>query len=98
MCDRLLRLHRPHSKATESPLLGDPDVSSAERASSLVQDFFDSMKKTVDAIKEAGLRDDVKIMIGGGQMDEQVRDFAGADAFGKDAMEAVKLAQGWIGG
>ena len=59
---------------------------------------FDSMKETVDAIKEAGLRDDVKIMIGGGQMDEQVRDFAGADAFGKDAMEAVKLAQGWIGG
>jgi len=59
---------------------------------------FDSMKETVDAIKEAGLRDDVKIMIGGGQMDEQVRNFAGADAFGKDAMEAVKLAQGWIGG
>ena len=59
---------------------------------------FDSMKETVDAIKEAGLRDDVKIMIGGGQMDEQVRDFAGADAYGKDAMEAVKLAQGWIGG
>ena len=59
---------------------------------------FDSMKETVDAIKEAGLRDNVKIMIGGGQMDEQVRDFAGADAYGKDAMEAVKLAQGWIGG
>ena len=59
---------------------------------------FDSMKETVDAIKEAGLRDDVKIMIGGGQMDEQVRNFAGADAYGKDAMEAVKLAQGWIGG
>ena len=43
---------------------------------------FDSTKETVDAIKEAGLRDDVKIMIGGGQMDEQVRDFAGADAYG----------------
>ena len=59
---------------------------------------FDSMKETVDAIQEAGLRDDVKIMIGGGQMDEQVREFTGADAYGKDAMEAVKLAQGWIGG
>jgi len=59
---------------------------------------FDSMKETVDAIREAGLRDDVKIMIGGGQMDEQVRNFTGADAYGKDAMEAVKLAQGWIGG
>jgi len=59
---------------------------------------FDSMKETIDAIKEAGLRDDLKIMIGGGQIDEEVRGFTGADAYGKDAMEAVKLAQGWIGG
>ena len=59
---------------------------------------FDSMKNTVDAINEAGLRDDLKIMIGGGQIDEDVRGFTGADAYGKDAMEAVKLAQGWIGG
>jgi methanogenic corrinoid protein MtbC1 len=59
---------------------------------------FDSMKETVDAIKAAGLRNNVKIMIGGGQMDEQVRDFTGADAYGKDAMAAVKLAKGWIGG
>jgi 5-methyltetrahydrofolate--homocysteine methyltransferase len=59
---------------------------------------FDSMKETVDAIEKAGLRDDVKIMIGGGQMDEQVREFTGADAYGKDAVEAVRLARGWIGG
>ena len=59
---------------------------------------FDSMKETVDGIKEAGLRDEVKIMIGGGQIDEQVRGFTGADAYGTDAMEAVKLARGWIGG
>ncbi len=59
---------------------------------------FDSMKETVDAIKEAGLRDQVKIMIGGGQMNDDVKSYAGADAYGKDAVEAVKLAQGWIGG
>jgi methanogenic corrinoid protein MtbC1 len=59
---------------------------------------FDSMKETVDAIKSAGLRDKVKIMIGGGQIDEQVKKFTGADAYGKDAMEAVKLAGQWIGG
>jgi methanogenic corrinoid protein MtbC1 len=59
---------------------------------------FQSMKDTVDAIKNAGLRDKVKIMIGGGQIDEQVKNFTGADAYGKDAMEAVKLAKGWIGG
>jgi 5-methyltetrahydrofolate--homocysteine methyltransferase len=59
---------------------------------------FQNMKNTVDAVKAAGLRDKVKIMIGGGQIDEEVRVFTGADAYGKDAMEAVKLAKGWIGG
>jgi len=59
---------------------------------------FQSMKDTVETIKKAGLRDKVKIMIGGGQIDDQVRVFTGADAYGKDAMEAVKLAKGWIGG
>jgi len=59
---------------------------------------FDSMKETVDAIQKAGLRDKVKIMIGGGQIDEQVRRFTGADAYGRDAVAAVQLAKGWIGG
>lgn len=59
---------------------------------------FDSMKETVEAIKEAGLRDKTRIMIGGGQIDEEVWHYTGADAYGKDAMEAVKLARGWIGG
>ena len=59
---------------------------------------YDSMKETVAAIKAAGLRDGVKIMIGGGTVDDQVRQYAGADAFGKDAMAAVALAKGWIGG
>ena len=57
---------------------------------------FDAMKTTIDAIAEAGLRDQVKIMIGGGQIDGQVCEYTGADAYGRDAMEAVKLADGWI--
>jgi 5-methyltetrahydrofolate--homocysteine methyltransferase len=59
---------------------------------------YDVMKDTIADIKTAGLRDNVKIMIGGGQMDEQVRVHTGADAYGKDAMTAVKLAKDWIGG
>ncbi len=47
------------------------------------------------AIKAAGLRDGVKIMVGGGTVDEQVCEYAGADAFGLDAMAAVTLAKGW---
>jgi 5-methyltetrahydrofolate--homocysteine methyltransferase len=59
---------------------------------------FDSMKETVEAIKKAGLRNKVKIMIGGGQIDEKIREYTGADAYGKDAMAAVTLAKRWVGG
>ena len=59
---------------------------------------YDSMRDTVQAIEAAGLRDKVKIMIGGGQMSEKVKAYAGADAFGKDAMEGLALAKKWIGG
>ena len=57
---------------------------------------FDAMKNTVDAISAAGLRDKVKIMVGGGQIDEEVRQYTGADAYGPDAMSAVSLAKDWI--
>jgi 5-methyltetrahydrofolate--homocysteine methyltransferase len=58
---------------------------------------FDSMKQTIDAMKAAGLRDKVKIMIGGGQITEEVRKYTGADAYGKDAMAGVAFAKKWIG-
>jgi trimethylamine corrinoid protein len=57
---------------------------------------FDQMKRTVEAIKEAGLRENVKIMIGGAIMDTAAAQYIGADAYGADASEAVKLAQGWM--
>jgi methanogenic corrinoid protein MtbC1 len=57
---------------------------------------FDAMKETVEAIKAAGQRDHVKIMVGGGQVSEEVRKYAGADAYGKDAMAGVSLAKEWV--
>jgi len=59
---------------------------------------FDSMKETVEAIKAAGLRDKVKIMIGGGQINEEIRRYTSADAYGQDAMAGVTLAKKWVGG
>ncbi len=53
---------------------------------------FDAMKDTVDALAEAGLRDRLKIIIGGGPVNEKVLEYSGADAFGKDPAEAVRLA------
>jgi len=59
---------------------------------------YESMKETVQAIKDAGLRDKVKIMVGGGTLDDTVREYVGADAFGRFAPDAVALAKKWIGG
>ena len=59
---------------------------------------FDQMKETITAIKNAGLRENLKIMIGGGQIDDQVRSYTGADAYGDNAMAAVNLTNKWIGG
>ncbi len=75
-------------KETKAPIMG---------LSGFLTLAFDAMKDTVEAIKEAGLRDNVKIMIGGGQIDEEVRKYTGADAYGKDAMAGVALAKEWIG-
>ncbi len=57
---------------------------------------YDPMKSTVEALKAAGFKD-VKVMIGGGQVDSQIREYTGADAYGKDAVAAVSLAKQWVG-
>lgn len=75
-------------KETNAPIVG---------LSGFLTLAFDSMKETVAAIKAAGLRDKVKIMIGGGQIDDEIRKHSGADAYGRDAMAAVSLAKTWLG-
>ena len=62
--------------------------------SGLLTISFDPMKETVDALKAAGLP--VKVMIGGGPVSEQVREYVGADALGVDAQSAVALAGQWL--
>lgn len=74
-------------KQTNARLLG---------LSALLTTSFDSMKTTVEAVRRAGLRDQVKIMIGGGPVDERVRAFVGADAYGRDAQQAVSLARQFV--
>lgn len=59
---------------------------------------YDSMKKTIEAIEMAGLRDAVKIMIGGAPTSDRIREYSRADAYGKDAIAAVALTKQWIGG
>ena len=64
--------------------------------SALLTTVFEAMKNTVAAIKDAGLRDEVKIMIGGGTVSEEVRKYSGADAYGEDAVAAVNLSKKWV--
>ena len=66
--------------------------------SGLLTVAFESMKATVAAIDEAGLHGQVKIMLGGAPVTDAVVEFAGADAWGKDAVAAVELAKTWVGG
>lgn len=57
---------------------------------------FDSMKETIAAINAAGLREGIKIMVGGGMVDDSVRVYTGADAYGADAVAAVTLSKSWV--
>lgn len=57
---------------------------------------FDSMKETIEAFEQEGMRQDFRVMIGGGQIDETVRTFTGADAYGANALEAVNLCKNWL--
>jgi 5-methyltetrahydrofolate--homocysteine methyltransferase len=75
-------------KETGAPILG---------LSGFLTPAFEVMKDTVEAVETAGIREKVKIMIGGGQLDDDIRKYAGADAYGKNAMEAVALAKKWVG-
>lgn len=58
----------------------------------LITISYDSMKDTIDALSAAGSRNHVKVMIGGGMVNEKVREYTGADAWGKDVVNAVALA------
>ena len=57
--------------------------------SGLLTMAYDPMKEVVDKLKEAGLRDGVKVLLGGGQIDDHVLKYVGADVYANDAMTNV---------
>ena len=59
---------------------------------------FDSMKEIIEEIERKGLRKSVKIMIGGGTVDDRIVEYVGADAYGESAVDAVNLATKWVEG
>jgi methanogenic corrinoid protein MtbC1 len=55
-----------------------------------------SMKRTVDAVNKAGLREGLKITIGGNIVNEEICRYVGADAWSKNATEAIKIFEAWF--
>ena len=52
-----------------------------------------NMKATIDALTDAGLRNKVKVIVGGAPLTQTYADHIGADGFAKDASSAVRKAR-----
>jgi len=65
--------------------------------SCLLTTVFDDMKDAIEAIKDAGLRDRVTILIGGGPVDEATKVYVGADYYCKTAQDGVIVAKNVLG-
>lgn len=64
--------------------------------SALLTTTMPAMKALVAAISEAGLRDQVKIMVGGAPISQEFADSIGADAFAPDAASAAAIAKSFV--
>lgn len=64
--------------------------------SALLTVTMPSMKKTIDALAEAGVRDQVKVLVGGAPVTPQYADEIGADGYGETANQAVALARRFV--
>jgi 5-methyltetrahydrofolate--homocysteine methyltransferase len=65
--------------------------------SALLTTTMPSMKATIEALQEAGIRDSVKVIIGGAPVTQKYADEIGADGYGRDAASAANLAKELIG-
>nr|WP_320130922.1 cobalamin-dependent protein [uncultured Holophaga sp.] len=65
--------------------------------SCLLTTAFDGMKECIASIEAAGLRDGLKILIGGGPCDQTTADYVGADAYCKTAQDSVEYSKRLLG-
>jgi len=81
-------------KFVEAIVVGGADIVAF---SALLTTTMPNMKNAIEAIQQAGLRDKVKIIIGGAPVTQEYANQIGADGFSSDASRAVSLAQALIG-
>lgn len=64
--------------------------------STLMTTTMDGMKTVIDLLNEAGIREQVKVIIGGGPISKKFANIIGADGYSSNAVEAVKLIKGLL--
>lgn len=64
--------------------------------SALLTTTMENMRDVIDALKKEGLRDDLRVIIGGACITEEFVKEIGADALGADAIEALEICKQWI--
>lgn len=64
--------------------------------SALLTTTMPSMQSTIEALKSAGLRDKVKVLVGGAPINDAYAEKIGADGYAQDASRAVKLAKSFV--
>jgi 5-methyltetrahydrofolate--homocysteine methyltransferase len=76
-------------KIVEAVKESDPDVLGL---SALLTTTMAEMAETIEELRTDGIRKDLKIMVGGAPLSAQFAEDIGADAYGKDAISAVRIA------
>lgn len=84
----------PPERFVEAVRAYNPDIVGM---SGLLTISYDSMKKTIEALKEAGLRERVKVIIGGGRVDEYIKSYTGADEWADNAMLGIRKCKKLLG-
>jgi 5-methyltetrahydrofolate--homocysteine methyltransferase len=80
----------PAEKVVEEVKRVKPDILGM---SALLTTTMPEIKTVIDQLKEQGIRDSVKVMVGGAPVNQEWADKIGADGYGADAGQAVDLAR-----
>jgi len=83
----------PAEKIVESVRQEGPDIVGM---SALLTTTMPEMETTIKALKKAGLRDKVKVIIGGAPITREYGEKIGADAAAKDAVNGVNICRAWM--
>jgi len=83
----------PSEKFVEAVKENNPDILGM---SALLTTTMIEMESVIKALKKAGVRDKVKIIIGGAPITQEYADKIGADAAARDAVQGVNICKSWV--